>query len=168
VNKRKRVNGPALCERQAHLSSAEPSSIGNGPWPRVSASACDDVMVARSTTSTCRPRVPRSPSPLSSRTSLKARYFLLSLAKLSPSPSHSVTTLHPLSAVHPRHQLLLMNRINHCPRTPQSHANVATTPSHRPTSSHRRVPQSVPLATSSTVTSSMTASSSHCMGPPRC
>jgi hypothetical protein len=130
VNKIKRVNGPALCERQAHLSSAEPSSIGNDPWPRVSASACGDAMVARPTTSTCRPRVPRSSSPLSSRTSLKARYFLLSLAKLSPLPSHSVTPLHPLLVVHPRRQLLLMNRIKHCPRAPQSHANPATTLSH--------------------------------------
>jgi hypothetical protein len=138
VHKRKRLNELALCDRPAHLSSAEPSSVGNGPWQRVPASAHGDATVARPppatshqrccpTTATYRPCAPRSPSPLSSRTSLKGRYFLLSLAKLSPSPSRSVTPLRPLSAVYPRRQLPLMNRVKHCPCAPQSHANLAMT-----------------------------------------
>jgi hypothetical protein len=33
VNKRTRLNVPALCDRPAHLNSTELSSVGNGPGP---------------------------------------------------------------------------------------------------------------------------------------
>jgi hypothetical protein len=33
VNKRKRLNGSALCDRLAHLNGADPSSVENAPGP---------------------------------------------------------------------------------------------------------------------------------------
>jgi hypothetical protein len=74
--------------------------------------------------------VPTDVATLSSRTSLRARYFLLSLTKLSLLPSCSVAPLRSLSVVRPRRQLPSTNRVKHRPRPPQSHANPDTTPSH--------------------------------------
>jgi hypothetical protein len=40
VNKRKKVNGSALCDQPAHLNSAEPSFVGSGPGPTQPSAAC--------------------------------------------------------------------------------------------------------------------------------
>jgi hypothetical protein len=107
-------------------------------------------------------RAPRSPSPLSSHTSLKARNFLLSLAKISPSPSHSVAPLCPLLAVHPRRQLPSTNSVKLCPSCTSEPCQPGHDPSHRPASRCRRVPKPPLPATSST-----TASSNQRLGPPQ-
>jgi hypothetical protein len=40
VHKRKRSDGPALCDRPAHLNNTEPSSIGIGPGPTQPLATC--------------------------------------------------------------------------------------------------------------------------------
>jgi hypothetical protein len=140
VNKRKRLNGPALCDRPSHLSSADPNSVENGPGPiRPNA----DRACAQSHRSPLRqtagahslppplvldprPRIhaaPRSPSPLSAVEPKRSSPSLLAAARMGCHRSAPRTPLQrcratPLCcATAPRHHWL-------SPRVPQSHTEL--------------------------------------------
>jgi hypothetical protein len=138
----KNLPGPSQVSSRSAWSLARPtrpnSLLMHHSARRLHQRACvreaDRTVVARPRRHCSDPAaiVPTDAATLSSRSSLRARYFLLSLAKLSPSLSYSISPLCPLLIVRPRRQLPSMNHIRHHSRAPRSHANQAMTPSHHP------------------------------------